>query len=180
MKALLILLALCLAAPGQAASLLPEPAGAKSAAEAPAQPSANATAQAAPDADYSCRYYKVKMPPNWKAIVPPEETLGSVNAIFATDTASSVVTIVAGPSGGEDAQTVAEMFASQFKAPKPPTLKNGQYIFQFPIQKSVAQAWVAAYDNVFMMTYIAGNKSQGLGFIRDCVKSDSYPGLLPQ
>ena len=129
---------------------------------------------------YTCKYYSVKLPDGWRAIVPPEETLGNVNAIFATDTGNTVVTMVAGPSGGEDVKTIAAMFAEQFKAVKQPALKNGQYTFQFPIQNAMASAWVAAYDGVFMMSYIAGNTRQGMNFIRTGITSDSYPGLLPQ
>lgn len=142
-------------------------------------PDANATAPASTE-EYSCKYYAVKLPDGWRAIVPPEETLGNVNAIFATDTGNTVVTMVAGPSGGEDAQTIASMFAEQFKAAKQPVLKNGQYTFQFPIQNATASAWVAEYDGVFMMSYIAGNTRQGLNFVKSSIKSSGYPGLLPQ
>lgn len=156
-------------------------------AEAPALEQKNSDSETAANAtapvstrDFTCKYYSVKLADGWKAIVAPEETLGSINAIFATDTGSTVVTMVAGPSGGEDAQTIAAMFAEQFKAQKQPTLKNGQYTFQFPIQNTVASAWVSVYDGIFMMSYIAGNTRQGLKFIRDCIRSDNYPGLLPQ
>lgn len=143
------------------------------------QPAVNAT-QPVSSNEFSCKYYKVKLPDGWKAIIPPEETLGNVNAIFATDTGNTVVTMVAGPSGGEDTQKIATLFAEQFKAPKPPVFKNGQYTFQFPIQKTLASAWVTAYDDTFMMSYIAGNTRQGLKFLKEAINSDNYPGLLPQ
>lgn len=143
------------------------------------QPSANATQQPA-SGEYTCKYYTVKLPTGWKAIVAPEEQLGNVNAIFATDTGSSIVTMVAGPSSGESAETIASMFAEQFKAKKAPVLDNGRYTFQFPIHNTMATAYVASYDGNFMMSYIAGDMRQAQKFIRTAIKSDSWPGLLPK
>lgn len=177
MKMLPLLLMLCLVSPALAAG--PEKEAAAPASQEQIQPGANATQQA-PTEDFSCKYYKVKLPSGWKAIVPPEEQLGNVNAIFATETGSSVVTMVAGPSSGEDAQTIASMFAEQFKSRKPPVLSNGMYTFQFNIQNSLATAYVASYDGNFMLTYIAGNMKPAQKFIREAITSDTWPGLLPR
>lgn len=174
MKTLVVMFFICLAIQAGTASLAQE--ATQGTAEAP---SANATIPVTPG-EYKCKYYSVKLDEGWKAIVAPEEVSGNVNAIFATDSGSTLVTMVAGPSGGEDAKTVATMFAEQFKATGQPVLKNGQYTFQFPIQNSVASAWVTVYDGVFMMAYIAGSTRQGLKFIKDCIHSEGYPGLLPQ
>lgn len=177
MKALLVALILTLTIPAYAAEA--EKASSTKETENAADPSSNATKPLAPG-EYVCKYYSVKLPSGWKAIVAPEEQMGNVNAIFATDTGSSIVTMVAGPSSGEDAQTIAAMFAEQFKAKQQPTLKNGQYTFQFPIQNTTATAYVASYDGQFMMSYIAGNLKPAQKFIRECIKSDTWPGLLPK
>lgn len=175
MKILLLALTMLFSVPVYGADV---PAD-KDASQEKNEASANATQQILPD-EFVCKYYRVKLPSGWKAIVPPEDQMGNVNAIFATDTGSSIVTMVAGPSNGEDAQTIASMFAEQFKAKKPPVLENGRYIFQFPIQNSLATAYVASYDGNFMMSYIAGNMKAAQKFIKECISSDSWPGLLPQ
>lgn len=178
MKSILFFLIMTFALPVYAAEKSVENTPADAGKSEPA-PSANATSPAAPG-EYTNKYYTVKLAQGWKAIVPPEEQLGNVNAIFATDTGSSVVTMVAGPSSGEDAHTIAKMFAEQFKARKQPQLENGLYTFQFPIQNTMATAYVASYDGNFMMTYIAGNIRSGQKFIRECISSQSWPGLLPK
>lgn len=147
--------------------------------EPDSQPASNATSQAHP-AEYTCKYYSVKMPEGWQAIVPPEDQMGNINAIFATNTGGTILTMVAGPSSGEDAQAIANMFAEQFKAKDTPVLKNGLYTFKFPVQNAMATAWVASYDGNFMMTYIVGSIKEAQKFIRENITSESWPGLLPK
>lgn len=130
--------------------------------------------------EYSCKYYSVKLPDNWRAVVPPTDQEGTVNAIFAKSTGKAVVTMIIGPNGGADAKTIAEMFAEQFKAPKPPTEKNGQFVFSFPQDGDNSQAFVSVSGPEFMVTTIAGNQKEALNFIRDNIKSDDYANLLPQ
>lgn len=141
-------------------------------------PAENATTQAQPGS-YTCKYYTVELPDGWKAIVPPEDQLGTVNAIFATDTGSSVVTMVAGPSGGADAKTIGNMFAEQFKATRSPVANNGQYSFPFPLQNGTATAIVTSSGPNFMVTTIAGNMKAAQQFLKENVKSDNWPTLLP-
>lgn len=144
-----------------------------------AKPAGDAAPQA--PGEYVCKYYTAKLPAGWKAIVPPEEQQGNINAIFATDMGNLVVTLVGGPSGGQDAQSLAKIFSEQFKAKKEPVeSNNGLYTFQFPVLNTTATAYVASYDGNFMLTTIAGGARQGLKFIRDNIKSDTWPGLLPQ
>lgn len=178
MRILFFILALAFAGSSQAAETTATPAP-----EAPTNgkeaPSVNATQTPSPG-EYSCKYYTVKLPQGWQAIVPPEEQQGNVNAIFATDMGGTIVTMVGGPSSGQDAQSVANIFAEQFKAKKSPVSSNGFYTFQYPVQNITAHAWVASYDGNFMLTTIAGDLTRGQKFIRDNIKSDTWPGLIPK
>lgn len=130
--------------------------------------------------EFACKYYKVKLPDGWTAIMPPTDQLGTVNAIFATTTGSSVVTMIVGPNGGADLRTISDMFAEQFKAPKPPALKNGQYVFSFPLQNGNAQAIVSAMGEEFMVTTIAGGLSAAQTFLKTAVSSEEWGALLPK
>lgn len=132
------------------------------------------------DGVYECKYYTVNLPDGWTAIMPPTDQLGTVNAIFATTAGSSVVTMIIGPNGGADAQTIADMFAEQFKAPKPPVLTNGQYVFYFPLQKNNAQAIIASSGDEFMVTTIAGNMQLARNFLKNAVKSERWKALFPK
>jgi len=78
------------------------------------------------------------------------------------------------------AKTIAALFADQFKAPKPPTERNGQYGFAFTEQKAPGQAWVATSGDVFMVTTFTGDRKTGLAFVRRYIKSQDYADLLPR
>lgn len=130
--------------------------------------------------EYACKYYKVKLPDDWKAIMPPTDKQGTVSAIFAANTGAPVVTIIIGPSGGADAKTIAGMFAEQFKAPNPPAEKNGTFTFSFPMQNATAKAYIATQDKDFMVTTISGNVRQAKAFIKNSITSDNWGSLLPQ
>lgn len=130
--------------------------------------------------ELSTNYYTVTLPEGWKAVMPPTENQGMTSAIFAKTTGGVSVTIVVGPSSGADAKTIAEMFASQFKAEKPPVEKNGQYIFTFTQQNVPCQAWVATQGDVFMVTSLAGDSKEALAFLKKNVKSADFPHLLPE
>lgn len=179
MRILFLILALILASPSHAADAPVAPAPEATQPTTKEAPAANATQAAAPG-EYSCKYYTVKLPEGWQAIVAPEEQDGNVNAIFATSMGGTIVTMVGGPSGGQDAESVASIFAEQFKAKKPPVSSNGFYTFQYPVQNITANAWVASYDGNFMLTTIAGDIRRGQKFIRDYIKSDTWPGLIPK
>lgn len=129
---------------------------------------------------YVCPYYTVDLPADWQAILPPTDNLGQVNAVFAKNGQNPSVTMTIAPNGGVPLKTIAEMFAEQFQAPRPPSLKNGQYVFSY-IQNDVPnQVWVATDGSLFMITAIGGNQKEGLNFIKNCVKSENYPSLLPR
>lgn len=130
--------------------------------------------------ELSTRYFTANLPEDWKAVMPPTENQGLTSAIFAKTTGGVSVTIVVGPSSGADAKTIAEMFASQFKAEKPPVEKNGQYVFTFTQQNVPCQAWVASQGNVFMVTSLAGDHKEALAFLKKNVKSADFPDLLPK
>ncbi len=192
MKILFLLLALSIAVPAFAAQTPaenPEQTGAdKSVGQAPAKNNkADSTPEAAKpekknenDGEFACKYYTVKLPDSWKAIMPPTDKQGTVNAIFAGSAGTPVVTIIVGSSGGADVKTIAGMFAEQFKAPKPPVEKNGVLSFSFPLQNTTAHAYVAAQDKVFMVTTISGNARQARDFIKKSITSENYSALLPQ
>lgn len=134
----------------------------------------------AADNEYVCPYYKVTLPEGWKAVMPPHDQQGNISAIFATSTNGTVVTMIIGPNDGADAQTIASMFAEQFKATGKPVEKNGQYTFRFQMQNGAAQAWVGTQGAVFMVTAVSGNTRQGQDFLRRAVSSEQWGDLLPK
>lgn len=176
MKSLFLVLALTVAA--MPASAAETTISTNSTAAAKPETAANATEKAQPGV-YTCKYYTVSLPEGWKAIVAPEDQLGTVNAIFATETGSTVITLVTGPSGGADAKTIATMFAEQFKAPKGVSANDGRYSFTFPLENGTATAIVTSSGPNFMVTTIAGNMRAAQQFMKENVKSENWPTLLP-
>lgn len=176
MKTLILLALLGIVSPAMAAEA-PAPAEKT---EQPAKAEAPAPETEQKPGEYECKYYKVQLPDEWKAIIPPTDQQGTINAIFATNTGSSVVTMIVGPSGGADIKTIATMFAEQFKAPRAPSDKNGQYVFSFPIQNGTAQAIVSGSGPDFMVTTIAGSLKQAQEFLRNNVSSENYSSLMPK
>ncbi len=130
--------------------------------------------------EVSTKYITADLPDNWKAVMAPTENQGTTTVIFSNAAGNSTVGFVTGPSGGTDAKTVAEMFASQFKSPKPPVERSGQYTFAFTQQQTPCQAWVATAGDIFMVTTITGDRKLGLAFIKRHVKSTEYNNLLPK
>jgi len=130
--------------------------------------------------EVSTKYLSVDLPEKWKTVMAPTENQGTTTVIFSNAAGNTSVAFVTGPSGGADAKTVADMFAAQFKASKPPVEKNGQYTFAFTRQKKPCQAWVAATGDVFMVTTISGDRKAGLAFVKKHVKSDEFSALLPK
>ena len=130
--------------------------------------------------EVSTKYISVDLPDNWKAVMAPTENQGTTTVIFSNASGNSTVGFVTGPTGGADAKTVADLFASQFKAPKPPVEKSGQYTFAFTQQQTPCQSWVAAAGDIFMVTTITGDRKLGLAFIKKYVKSAEYANLLPR
>lgn len=130
--------------------------------------------------EVSTKYISVDLPDNWKAVMPPTENQGVTTVIFSNAAGNSTVNFVTGPNGGADLKTVAETFATQFKSPKPPVEKNGQYIFAFTQQQTPGQSWVAATGDFFMVTTITGDRKLGLAFIKRYVKSTEFANLLPK
>lgn len=182
MKIFVLLLALALPVSAMAADAAPQQA-AQPKQEAETKSDAKTDAGAKPaekDGVYTCKYYTVNLPEGWKAIIPPTDQHGATNAIFATADGSSVVTMIIGSNGGEDCQTIATMFAEQFKAPNPPVQRNGQYTFSFKSQNTTAQAYVATQEKEFMVTTIMGNQRLGKNFLSKNVTSDSWNDLLPK
>lgn len=136
--------------------------------------------------EYNCPYYTVHLPPDWKAIRAPEESQGVVNAIFAKNPSSPIVTMIVGPRQGAEGDLIASMFADQFKASKNPTQKNGQYFFSFPqtipgVQTPVpAYACISVDGDYFMLTTYTGNQKDAQNFIKNALSSKEYPDLIPK
>ena len=130
--------------------------------------------------DVSTKYITVDLPDNWKAVMPPTENQGVTTVIFTNAAGNSTVNFVTGPNGGADLKTVAETFANQFKSPKPPVEKGGQFTFAFTQQQTPGQSWVAGMGEIFMVTTITGDRKLGLAFIKRYVKSTEYASLLPK
>ncbi len=130
--------------------------------------------------ELNTKYFTVSVPEGWKAVMPPTEKQGTTSAIFANAAGDASVTLVISPTGGADTKTIADMFAKQFKATKPPVEKGGQYTFTFAQQDITSQAWVASQGDVFMLTVMAGNRKSAAAFVKKYVKSADYPALLPK
>lgn len=129
---------------------------------------------------FECQYYTVTLEPGWTAITPPIENQGTVTSVFKSNSGGVAVMLVLGKLGGADAKTVAEMFAEQFKAEKPPVAKNGQYTFTFLRDGKPCEAFITSQDDIFMVTTISGNRKEAMNFIKKQVKSEEYAKLLPQ
>ena len=135
---------------------------------------------------YKCAYYSVNLPADWRAVLPPEEREGLVNAIFARNTNSTVISLIIGPRGGADAKLIASMFAEQFKATKAPVEKNGQYFFSFNQKDALEQktfvstSCVSVSGDEFMITTWSGNQKEAQKFLKDNIRSEHYSQLLPQ
>ena len=130
--------------------------------------------------ELNTKYFTVNTPEGWKAIMPPTENQASSTVIFSNASGSATVGFVAGPSGGTDAKTIADMFAKQFKAAKPPVERNGQYFFNFTQQQAPHQSWVATMGETFMVTTFSGDRKEGTNFIKKRVKSAEFAELLPK
>lgn len=136
--------------------------------------------------EYDCPYYSVHLPPDWKAIRAPEERQGLVNAIFAKNPNSPIVTMIVGPRHGAEPELIASMFADQFKASKAPSQKNGQFFFSFPQSYPGAQNPVTAHacigidGDYFMLTTYTGSQKEVRNFFSANVNSKEYPSLIPQ
>lgn len=128
----------------------------------------------------SCRYFDVELPDGWQALTPPSENQGITTAVFVKGTGTPSVTLLVGETGGADIKTIADIFAEQYKADDPPSLKNGRYVFYFSQQKKNCQAWIAVQENIFMVTTLMGNPREGLRFMKRYVSSKSYPDLIPR
>lgn len=135
---------------------------------------------------FKCSYYTVRLPDNWRAVLPPEEREGLVNAIFARNTNSTVISMIIGPRAGADAKMIANMFAEQFKAKNPPQEKNGQYVFTFTQNDALEQktlsstSCVSVEGDEFMITTWSGNKKEAQNFLKNNIESESYSQLLPR
>lgn len=130
--------------------------------------------------EYVCQYYTVDLPADWQAILPPTESQGQVSAVFCKNGQNPSVTMTIAEHGGVPAKTIAEMFAEQFKAPKAPVVKNGQYVFSYTLNDIPNQVWITTEGPLFMITAIGGNQKEGMNFIKNAVHSEKYSSLLPK
>ena len=129
---------------------------------------------------FECQYYTVTLSPGWTVVTPPTENQGTVTSVFKSNGGGVAVMLVLGKLGGADAKTIAQMFAEQFRAGKPPVAKNGQYTFTFIRDDKPCEAFITSYDDIFMVTTISGNRKEATNFIKNQVKSEEYSKLLPQ
>lgn len=160
-----------------------EPAPAKAEERAPEKSDADAKKtdeEPAGPVEYTSPYYKVTVPAGWKAIIPPTDQQGTTNAIFSKTTGNATVTLIIGPNGGANAKAIAQMFAEQFKSPKPPVEKNGLFSFSFPQNDGSAHAYVGSQDSEFIVMVFGGNEKEGMQFVKDNVKSETHAALLPK
>lgn len=136
--------------------------------------------------EYACPYYTARLPQDWKAVRAPEEKQGLVNAIFAKNSSSPVVTIIVGPRQGAEPDLIAKMFAEQFKADKAPSQKNDQFFFSYPqtlpdsSAPIIAHACLGIDGDYFMLTTYTGNQKEAQNFIKSGISSEEYPNLIPK
>lgn len=131
---------------------------------------------------FTCPFFSVALPDDWKAVTPPEETpgIGMTKAHFANAAGTSSVALVVGLNSGLDAKTIAQTYAQQYKASREPVENNGQFRFSFTQQNMPCQAWISTQDDMFMVTVVMGNQREGLTFVRKHVTSADFPKLLPR
>lgn len=132
------------------------------------------------DNEYKCEFYTVTLPKGWRAILPPTEEVGNINAIFADSSNAIVITIIIGPRLGSDASEIAAIFAEQFKATEPPEKKNDQYLFYFPQNGATARAIVKVDGNFFLIATTIGNEREIKKFFSNNIKTEHYTGLIPR
>ena len=126
------------------------------------------------------KYLTITLPENWKVIMPLVENQTTSTVIVSTVSGNTYVGFFVGPSSGADAKTIADIFAAQFKSSRTPVEKNGQYTFSFTQQQTLCQAWVAAENDVFLVTTLQGDRKAGLVLIKKHVRSEDYASLLPK
>ena len=126
------------------------------------------------------KYITVDIPDNWKIIMAPADPQEAGTIIISNSAGSTSIGFVSGPSGGASSKTVAELFANHFKAVAPPVERNGRYVFNFLQQQTPCQTWVAATEDVFIVTSVFGDRRIGLNFIKKHVKSEEFDALLPK
>lgn len=187
MKSVIIILAIILAAPALAAdSSQPAPQNDNSEKSLSTtektvdKKDTQSSAEQLPPGEFASPYFTVKLPEGWQAILPPTEQQGMWNAIFARTSQNPIVAFIISDHGGTDIKTIAEMFAEQFKAPKPPVERHGKYTFSFTQGDNVSHVWIARQEQVYMVTNISGNQKEGLAFIKNNVSSEKYGDLFPQ
>lgn len=178
----IIIFAILLAWPVQAATeeesvTVPNSAQEK---KTPEKDSAQAPAKKEVPGEYVCKYFTVRLPDDWKAYLPPTEQQGMLSALFGKDNQSSTVALTITPHGGIDLMEVAEMFAQQFKAQKPPVEKNGQYVFNITRNELPGKVWVSCQGPLVMVTAISGNQKEGLNFIKNNISTENYKDLFPR
>lgn len=126
------------------------------------------------------KYLNIEVPDNWRVVMPPTENQTTSTVILSSASGTTSVGFVAGSSGGANAKTIAELFAGQFRAPRPPMEKNGLYVFTFMQQQTLCQAWVGVEGDAFLLTTILGDRKTGISFVKKHVKSEDYTSLLPK
>ena len=72
----------------------------------------------------SCKFFSVNMPDGWQAVTPPTEQMGMTNAVFVKGAGNPSVSLLVGETAGTDIQTIARIFAEQYKADKAPMQKK--------------------------------------------------------
>lgn len=130
--------------------------------------------------EFSCKYYTVKLPDDWKVFLPPTDQQGIVRALFGKESQNPTVAMAITPHGGMDVKTIADIFSQQFKASKSPVEKNGQYVFTITNNDLPTQVWVSVQGPLVMMTSITGNIKEGLNFLKNNVSTQDYSGLFPK
>ncbi len=179
MRLILLIMFLALAMPALAADS-PATDSKEAVKDSVPEAAAQKADEAKKDNVYKCKYYTVTLPDGWKAFLPPTDQQGIVRALFGKESQNPIIALAITPHGGMDLKTVAEIFAEQFKSPKPPVSKNGQYIFTITKNDLPTQVWISAQGALVMMTSITGNLKDGLAFLKNDVVAGEYGGLFPK
>lgn len=124
-------------------------------------------------------YYSVDLPKKWK-MLQHSDVAGVSIAVFSTSQQDVIVTLAAAPNDGSDLNTVASVFAQQYRA-KGNVQYGKQYAsFRYENYEGIDSiAYVAVDAEAYMVTTISGSQSKARAFLKT-VASERFPKIVVQ
>lgn len=127
-----------------------------------------------------CTYFIVQLPESWMVVQEPKFVDGMVTASFGRMDKAVSVFCMAGRNMGADARRMAADLARELKATSEPVAHKGQYLFSYTVQGIISQAVVAVDKDLYLFVGVMGDITAGQAFVRDCLSSQNYPGMIPK